>query len=95
MSRHFNNQERKPWSAWRWDDQSVRVQINEPSIAAAFAKIKGVVPTGYSVQGGYLRLYRISENVDWVNDWMRAFIKRNTGTKPAKENKSQTVEAAV
>ena len=67
-SRQLN---RKPWSAWSNGDERVRVQINEPAIAKAFAKIPGVTRTGYSVMGVFTAIYLTQHTRDWVQEWMK------------------------
>ncbi len=75
-SRQLN---RKQWSAWNNGDDKIRVQINEPTLARTFAKIPGVMRTGYSVTGAFTRLYLTQHSRDWVQDWMKG---HNKGAKP-------------
>ena len=71
----------KPWSAWRMDEEEVRVQINEPGMARAFARVNTARGVGYSVVGRYTRLFHVKRPVDWVNGWMRDYL-RQQATKP-------------
>jgi hypothetical protein len=81
-----NNPKRKDWSAWRVADDEVRVQVNNPDIARAFAKVKGVRLAGYSVTGNYLKLFHVKQSVPWIDTWMREFLSRaNSGAAEGKE----------
>ena len=66
---------RKFWSAWDNGDERLRVQINEPGMAKAFAKIPGVTRTGYSVMGAFTAIYLTPHTRDWVQDWMKGHNK--------------------
>jgi hypothetical protein len=71
--------QRKPWVAWRSDEKCVRVQVHEPVLAKAFAKLKGVTLAGYGVVGGYLRLFAATMSVPEVEAWMKHQVA-GTGT---------------
>jgi hypothetical protein len=62
---------RKVWSAWTNGDERVRVQTNDHELAKAFAKVKGVTRTGYSVMGPFTAIYLTQHTRDWVEDWMK------------------------
>ena len=62
------------WNAWSVGDE-VRVQINRPDMAKAFAKIKSTRLVGYSVCGKFTKLFHVKESVDWVDDWMKSFMR--------------------
>jgi len=42
---------RADWSAWRVNDEEIRVQVNRPDLARAFAKVKAARLAGYSDLG--------------------------------------------
>ncbi len=65
----------KPWSAWNNGDDRVRVQINDPVLARAFAKVKGVSRTGFSVMGPFTQIFLTQSSQDWVKDWMKGHNK--------------------
>lgn len=73
--------EREVWAVWRMDEDEVRVQVNRPDLAKAFAKVKTARSVGYSVFGNYMRLYHVKESVPWVDAWMKKFI-RTLSVKP-------------
>jgi hypothetical protein len=82
------NHKRKDWSAWRVADDEVRVQVNRPDMAKAFAKLKGVGLAGYSVAGNYMKLFRLKQSVPWVDAWMTEFLSRaNSGAANGKETR--------
>lgn len=62
---------RKPWTAWRVSEDSIRVQLNEPGLAKAFANVRGAERAGYSVLGPFTEIYSLNRPVTWVHDWMR------------------------
>lgn len=68
-----SNHAREEWSAWRINDNEVRVQINYPEMARAFAKVKTVHPAGYSVAGNFLRLFHTRQTVPWVESWVKEY----------------------
>ena len=73
----MNRPERRmDWAAWRVSEDEVRVQINRPDLAKAFAKIKSVRPAGYSVSGNYLKLFHVNQSVPWVDTWMKDYMVR-------------------
>ena len=76
---------RLDWSAWRISDDEVRVQINRPDLARAFAKVKSVWPAGHSVAGNFLKLFHVKQPVPWVAAWMKNFVQGSTGTFERKE----------
>ena len=79
-------QKRVDWAAWRVSEDEVRVQVNRPDMAKAFAKIKGVGLAGYSVTGNYLKLFHIKQSVPWIDTWMREFLSRvNSSATEGKE----------
>jgi hypothetical protein len=65
--------QREDWSAWCIGNDQVRVQINRPDLARAFAKVKGVWPAGYSVAGNFIRFFHIKRSVPWVDGWMKQY----------------------
>ena len=67
------NKKRQDWSAWSVRDDEVRVQVNRPDLARAFAKVKGVWPAGYSVAGNFTRLFHVKQRVHWVDAWMKQY----------------------
>jgi len=67
---------RPDWSAWRTSDDEVRVQVNRPDLAKAFAKVKGVWPSGYSVAGNFVKLFHVKKSVPWVDAWMKDYNGR-------------------
>ncbi len=72
--------------AWRVNDDEVRVQINQPDVARAFAKVNGVWPAGYSVAGNFMRIFHVKKSVPWVEAWMKEFNGRvNVGATAKKE----------
>jgi hypothetical protein len=73
------------WSAWRVNDEEIRVQVNRPDIARAFAKLKSARLAGYSVCGNYLKLFTIKESVPWVESWMKDFIRRDSTHEPQRK----------
>jgi hypothetical protein len=62
---------RRAWSAWSNGGDQLRVQVNEPALAKAFAKVPGVTRTGYSVMGPFTAIYLTPHTRDWVQDWMK------------------------
>lgn len=68
---------RSDWSAWRMADET-RVQINRRDLAKAFVKATQTRPAGFSVTGPYQELFHVKESVDWVNRWMKTYLR----TKP-------------
>jgi hypothetical protein len=79
---------RADWSAWRVSDDEVRVQINRPDMARAFAKVKSAWLAGYSVAGNYMKLFHVKQPVPWVEAWMKEFLSRvNSGAIQCKETK--------
>ena len=64
---------RQDLSAWSVRDDEVRVQINQPELARAFAKVKGVWPAGCSVAGNFMRLFHVKQPVHWVDAWMKQY----------------------
>ncbi len=64
---------KRDWSAWRTGDES-RVQIHRPDLAKSFSKVKGVWLAGYSVSGGYMKLFHVKQPVAWVEEWMNKTI---------------------
>jgi hypothetical protein len=74
------------WDAWCVGDGEVRVQINRPDMARAFAKVKGAWPAGYSVAGNYMKLFHVNQSVQWVDSWMKNFTCQvSSGTYQRKE----------
>ena len=67
---------RRPLSTWSNGDDRIRVQINDPALARAFAKVKGVTRTGYSVMGPFTQIFLTQSSQDWVKDWMKEHNKR-------------------
>jgi hypothetical protein len=67
---------RADWSAWRVSEDEVRVQINRPDMARAFAKVKSAWLAGYSVAGNYMKLFHVKQPVPWVEAWMKEFNGR-------------------
>jgi hypothetical protein len=67
-------QKRVDWAAWRMDEEEVRVQVNRPDLAKAFAKVKSVRQVGAGMRGNYLKLFHINQTVPWVDAWMKEFI---------------------
>jgi len=79
---------REDWAAWRVSDDEVRVQINSPDMARAFAKEKGAWPAGYSVAGNFMKLYHVKRPVQWVDAWMKKFNSHVTsGAAQGKETR--------
>jgi hypothetical protein len=75
-------QKRVDWTAWRVSEDEVRVQVNNPDIARAFAKVKGVGLAGYSVAGNYIKLFHIKQSVSWVDTWMKNLIRHASACEP-------------
>jgi hypothetical protein len=69
---------RGDWAAWRVSDDEVRVQVNRPDIARAFAALKSVSLVGYSVAGNYLKLFCVKKTVPEVEAWMKDFVRHAT-----------------
>jgi hypothetical protein len=65
---------RADWSAWRVSDDEVRVQINRPDMARAFAKVKTTWLAGYSVAGNFIKIFHIRQPVPWVDAWMKNYL---------------------
>jgi hypothetical protein len=74
---------RKAWAAWSNGDDRTRVQINEPALARAFAKLRGVVRTGYAVLGAYAQIYVTEHSLTWVQAWLKEETMKLTVTKIA------------
>lgn len=72
-----SSKQRENWSAWHVGENEVRVQINRPDLAKAFAKVKGAWPAGYSVAGNYLKLFHVKQSVQWVDAWMKDFLRHD------------------
>jgi hypothetical protein len=70
MKGHSND-----WCAWRVDEDEVRVQIHRPDLAKAFGKEKAARLVGYSVTGHYAKLFHVKKSVDWVDTWMKKFLR--------------------
>lgn len=68
---------RQIWSAWRMDSEEVRVQVNRPDLAKAFAKEKSVRLVGYSVNGNYTKIFHVKKPVPWVDSWMKQFLNKS------------------
>lgn len=68
---------RDDWSAWRMDEEDVRVQVNCPGLAKAFAKEKGVRLAGYSVAGNYVKLFHVKKPREWVDSWMKKSLRES------------------
>lgn len=68
------------WSAWRTGEEEVRVQMHRPEMAKAFSKVKGVWLAGYSVAGGYMKLFHVKQSVPWVDAWMKEFMSHATSS---------------
>ena len=66
---------REEWSAWRMDEDEVRVQVNCPGLAKAFAKEKGVRLVGYGVSGNYTKLFHVKKSMGWVDSWMKKSMR--------------------
>jgi hypothetical protein len=71
---------REDWIAWRVDDDEVRVQVNRPDIAKAFARVKSARPVGHSVCGNYMRLFHVKQPVPWVDSWMKDCVRGLSNT---------------
>jgi len=63
------------WSAWKMDEEEVRVQVNCSILAKAFAKEKGVRLVGYGVAGNYMKLFQVKRTVAWVDSWMKKNLR--------------------
>ena len=70
---------RSDWAAWRMAEET-RVQINRRDLAKAFVKATQVRRAGYSVTGHYLELFHVKESVDWVNQWMKNYLRTQPAT---------------
>ena len=86
LSLKFGVKKRLDWAAWRVTDEEVRVQVNRPDLARAFAKVKSVSPVGHSVAGNFMRLFHVKQSVAWVEAKMREFLRpESTGAFERKE----------
>lgn len=64
-------------SAWRTAPGHVRIQVHEPNLAESLQKIAGRQLAGYSVLGGYLRIFSFPRPLSWAERWITRHTPAN------------------
>lgn len=52
--------------AWATSEKTSRIQTRDPEIAKRLKKLPDCTQVGYSVTGGYLRIFAMPYTIEWV-----------------------------